>query len=405
MHKRQKDLSLEALRGLAALSVVAWHCVVAFVPGRSGLFPGMSDGDAFRGRIWFGLIHGDAAVAFFFVLSGFVLTRAALERRDGHILLRGTVKRWPRLVPPVLIAVVLSWALFEVGLYGFVEAAAVTGSPWLGRFAGGIDGPFVPDLADALRQGLFGTFVHGAYSYDSSLWTMRYELFGSYLAFGLAAAALWLPGRRSRVSLCCGAAVLAFAAGRHWYAAFPMGVALAAALPSKRANWPIALSVTLLAVWLYLAGFSGPAEGAFRLLGSVWPEAVPALYANLAGAVLLIVAAETSATLRRALAWKALATLGRWSFPLYLLHVPALCSAGCAVLLWLLPRLPAPWPALGAVAATLLVSLLGAALLSKVDRCWVALLDAAVTSVGQRLRHRGPAAPTASDGAGAPVAE
>ena len=205
--------------------------------------------------------------------------------------------------------------------------------------------------------------------------------------------------------LCGGAAVLAFASGQHWYAAFPIGVALAAALPRERPNWPAWLSVTLVGVSLYLAGFSGLADGAFRPFGSAWPASVPALYANLAGAALLIVAVTASATLRRALSWRGLATLGRWSFSLYLLHIPVLCSAGCAVLLWLSPRLPAPWPALGACGATLLVSLGGASLMSMIDRRWVARLDAAATSLGRRWPHRAPAAPPVPGGAGAPVPE
>jgi hypothetical protein len=44
----------------------------------------------------------------------------------------------------------------------------------------------VPSFWDAFSQGAFYTFFRGDAYYDSSLWSMRYELIGSLLAFGLA---------------------------------------------------------------------------------------------------------------------------------------------------------------------------------------------------------------------------
>ena len=133
-----------------------------------------------------GLVNGPAAVTFFFVLSGFVLTRRYFKTGDVTIIARSAVKRWPRLAGPVLLTVLASWALFAAGLYCFQNAAGIIGSPWLEKFAFAYDTPFIPSFRDALEQGAFFTLFRGDCYYDSSLWTMRYELIGSFMAFGLA---------------------------------------------------------------------------------------------------------------------------------------------------------------------------------------------------------------------------
>src|SRR3974390_1554992 len=104
----RKDYSLEALRGLASISVVFWHVMLGFFPERSGIFTALDHSNVINTQIWFGLIYGPAAVAFFFVLSGFVLTRSFLLSGDANQIFRNAIKRWPRLAFPVLIAVLLS---------------------------------------------------------------------------------------------------------------------------------------------------------------------------------------------------------------------------------------------------------------------------------------------------------
>src|SRR5690242_11784453 len=100
-----KDLTLEALRGLAAMVVVAFHCLQSFAPAWTGLYPAFDPTHSRAGEIWYGLVNGTAAVLFFFVLSGFVLTRRYFATGDAMILARGAVKRWPRLAGLVLLVV------------------------------------------------------------------------------------------------------------------------------------------------------------------------------------------------------------------------------------------------------------------------------------------------------------
>ena len=130
----------------------------------------------------------DAAVSFFFVLAGFVLTWQFFRTGHTGTVLRGVLKRWPRLGAPCVLATLLSWTLFRIGAYHFQQAAAISGSPWLAAFgnAGLIGEGFRTSLWDAFQQGAFETFFEGTSYYDSSLWTMRSEMVGSLFVLATA---------------------------------------------------------------------------------------------------------------------------------------------------------------------------------------------------------------------------
>ena len=69
-----KLVQLEALRGLAAFIVVAWHFLWAFDPARIGIVDGFDPSSALLGSVSFASIDGPAAVTLFFVLSGFAMS-------------------------------------------------------------------------------------------------------------------------------------------------------------------------------------------------------------------------------------------------------------------------------------------------------------------------------------------
>ena len=93
----KKINGLESARGLAALVVVAWHTSLGFYPGLSGIFRGFDVNQSLQGSPLYTLINGTAAVVFFFVLSGYVLSRGFLTSGDLNILKRNAIKRLPRL--------------------------------------------------------------------------------------------------------------------------------------------------------------------------------------------------------------------------------------------------------------------------------------------------------------------
>src|ERR1700731_1859098 len=113
----RKLIELEALRGVAAVIVLFHHFLLVVAPRLHGRnFP--DDPIALIRTPLYALVNGSAAVAAFFVLSGFVLTLRAMEKRDWRQILVGALKRWPRLVPLVVTVNILSATFFVLGLYG-----------------------------------------------------------------------------------------------------------------------------------------------------------------------------------------------------------------------------------------------------------------------------------------------
>ena len=316
------------MRGIAALMVVFWHLLLGFAPGLPGVLPGFPPAASWIGRPWYGFVNGGAAVGFFFVLSGFVLTRRNLRSGDADGLARGAIKRWPRLAGTVGLACLASWALFPLGLYRFQQAGSLSGSPWLAAFAYSPDGAgIVPNAGRALLEGAVLTFFTGATSYNSSLWTMRTEFTGSLVAFGLGLALLRLPGRGARAWL-LGVAWLACFCVDPWLANFPLGVGLASLSASGRLPRLHVAWAPVLILLSYAAATFSDNSGLNRAVHAHLHFALPGPTVYGAGAVLALLAVESVPALHRLLSGRVPRWLGRMSFPLYLLHIPVLCSVG-----------------------------------------------------------------------------
>jgi peptidoglycan/LPS O-acetylase OafA/YrhL len=369
----KKETQLEAMRGIAATIVLADHCLFAFFPGLVSVAQGSS---------FFSFVNGRAPVTVFFVLSGFVLTRRYLQTGDDSIITRGVIKRWPRLMGPVLIAVLASWALFQLNWYSFAEAGRVLGNDWL---AGVAIPETNPTFIRALTQGTFLTFFRGDATFDNPLWTMHIEFVGSFIAFGLAMIIVRLDDVMSRVLVLLIVSVLCHFANAN-LVAFPIGVALATFIRSIAIPLWAALASTFLAI--YLLGYTGLNVGVYSifdlhpLIGAYW------FYPTVLGAAILIGTIETSRGFRKVLDNFVMRILGEFSFPLYVLHLLVICSIGTSFFL-------STRSTTGAALVSFIISFLTAWPLVILNRRWVAFLNQMINSriKGPESRTRRPSLP------------
>jgi peptidoglycan/LPS O-acetylase OafA/YrhL len=370
---RSKDVPLEAVRGIAALITVAGHSVLAFLPQYFGIVPGLVD-KRLQGSVLYLFLNGSAAVSLFFVLSGYVLTRRYCVSEDIRILVKGAIKRWPRLAGPVLVTVLVSYALFFFHLYYFEDAGRASQSFWLSQFGGAFHQEGLPDatrasihLRDAIFQGSFLVFFRGDWLFDGTLWTMQPEIIGSFLAFG--AAPILLDARKSSAFLTVGLVILACVMTfflRSELAAFPVGVGLAVLLPRQGSLSP-RIAYPALALALYLMGFTATSIGAYSVFRPLVSIGMPHTYPQIVGAAILISVIETFPAIRAPLSGRVSVFLGDLSFPIYLLHMLVICSIGSKVYL-----MAGAFPA---IATVFVASTVASLPLIKFNDWWVARVN------------------------------
>ena len=335
-----KLVQLEALRGVAAFIVVAWHFLWAFDPAKLGIVDGFDPSAAMLGSVSFASIDGPAAVTLFFVLSGFVLPLGFFRSGQTDIVMRAAAKRWLRLVGLVMLAVLLSWLLFHFGLYRHREAAELSQSDWLGTFGGSHprDG-FAPSLPDALLEGSLFAFLREPDMYDPVLWTMHHEFLGSFATFFLAvilcraraAAALWMLA---------GAAVIVHFTDPYLIA-FVSGTGLAWLASRFELRLSPGLALASIAGGIFLFGYLEPrgAYAAFAMLPDPGPMRFDRIAVHTLSGLAIILGLIGNRRLGRSMASAPFRLLGRLSFPVYLFHFPLLCSAACGLFVMLQPSM------------------------------------------------------------------
>jgi peptidoglycan/LPS O-acetylase OafA/YrhL len=329
---------LESLRGLAALAVVFNHFVIGFYPvlyfgaSEPGHLPESME------RVLSGtplnlLYNGSFSVALFFVLSGFVLSYKFFHDRSLPAPFIGlTVKRYVRLLPPVVVSVLLSYLLLRSSLLFTGPAGILTGST---QFSGYLR--FAPDLGAALHEAFVGALLRHHAAYNGVLWTMTFEFFGSLLVFLFV---ILFRNRRWRFL-----AYLLFLAlfRSRYYTAFIVGAALCDLFTLRpdlfRDGRHVALSVLALAAGLFLGSYPAYRTTAGTIYAFLEPLA-PAHAFHMAGAGLVMIALLSLPRLRSALSRRPFVFLGKISFSMYILHASLIASVGCALFLHLAPHLP-----------------------------------------------------------------
>lgn len=337
----QKLLSLESIRGLAAFIVVLWHFMWAF-------FPAVVNGPAYAQHGGWNLLlyqtplgvifAGNFSVVIFFVLSGFVLTYRFMAGQQKS-LFPAAIKRYVRLMPVVYVAIFIGYFLMAWGAIAGHAAGQLSGSQWLASeyFA------FTPSFTDALYQALIGVFQspasHG--SYDPVLWTIYYELLGSFLIFGLASLA---RGHNRRWLLYLVAAVVFSGT---YFVGFIVGLAIADTYANRRelftrvGKLPLVYKLLALGAALAVAGYpsgiGAPADfGPYYKALTLFPNdvALSRTLLQLFAAIIIITLALGWARFGRLLERKPLVWLGKVSYSLYASHLVIIFSFSSALFVW-----------------------------------------------------------------------
>jgi peptidoglycan/LPS O-acetylase OafA/YrhL len=340
---------LDALRGIAALGVAFHHCCYSFkgIPYNEYLYD----------------LTGQSAVVFFFLLSGFVLSRSLAK--EGALEIPGIVgyyiRRFWRIVPALFGAVVFS-ALAAM-LY-LLPREIPSATEWLHQVI------FKAQSVSGF-SGYLDSFLLTNRDLDPPLWTIVIELIGSFLLPLLALLLRRFPSLSMSVGLVI--VLLSFRSNGHprYYIAPLFGFYLGYLLQTVEAFLhTISTRVTqwllffILLLWVYSL------SGGFNYV----------VHTIILAALLALLIPCNLPWLRAFLKSSSLRFLGKISYSFYLLSLPVILLTYSA-LEYLLPTFLSLEPHL--IPATLLF------LLSLVPTILVAALsERFLECPGNRLGHR-----------------
>ncbi|MCD8198514.1 MAG: acyltransferase [Lachnospiraceae bacterium] len=330
--RREKLVYLDGIRGLGCAIVFLCHFVYAFyygmyqyqeaachLPGNFDIVIGKSPLNLF--------FNGNTAVRLFLVLSGYLLCRNYFLSSDKRALGKSTLRRYPRLMPPILVVNLFIFILMTLGLYQNGAAAALAGSEeWFAGF-----NSFSPSFPGMLWESLVGCFLFGSNDYLGVLWTMRALFLGAFLDYALAAL---VGGRRWRWTVY---AVLAALLLRTDFLAIFLGYVLCDfvhtggklrdALCGNRAlNW------LFFAAGLYFMSYPSAGFGYERTIWGGLPF-VFVNYYHVLGVLCFVFAAQNLEAVQRFFSLGPFRFLGRISYSLYLIHFPVIATFGTWFLL------------------------------------------------------------------------
>ena len=341
MSQSHKLPPFEGLRGIAAFIVVIWHLRQTFYATSSeDIILHLSSFPYVLARplmaVLEGLCNGTLAtfaVWLFWIMSGFVLSLQFFLRvhqtpsdRAHDYLEDAFLRRYPRLAIPVLASVAFAYVLHLLHLMYNESLAHTLGEPyasgWLASWY-----KFPASALGAIKSSLWESFFsfNASSTYNSVLWTMEKEFYGSLFLF----AFLGLLGHRSsRFFAYPVIALINFKFQINWLNAFVAGIALCDLFVNQASLSPLQYlrhrsalrfvrSSALFAVLTWILIIVGVG------LSNYYDVSYPAL--GVAAVTLTLVSTVT----QRFLTSRVPLFLGRISFGLYLIHIPVICSFSC----------------------------------------------------------------------------
>lgn len=378
--KTAKLVQLEGLRGIAAVIVMLGHMIRGLVPPDDGKWHGLH-----QFHRW--LLNGGAAVTIFFVLSGFILSLPFTKDRSPLRVLTALLKRWPRLAALTTLACLFSWGLIVLSQDYYQQAAAVTNNAWMAsHFNAPLQGQDISWMA-AIREGLYRVFLSGQSNFDSPLWTMRIELFGSFAIFFIAPVLFALKNWPLRLIVIGALMVAGGATGPLTYITdFLVGSILAMLFAEQRmpkfSNWA---AVVMGAAGIYLFCFSAGENHLIHApIRAMLPAGETAHFVWDVSAVLIILVLLGNPFLSRLFSKSWAIWLGLLSFPIYLLHVPIMLSAGAVSIVSTVGSLGETGAVLLAATVTIALTIACALPLAWVDKAWTSALGRIVSGLTKR---------------------
>ena len=168
------------IKGILALLVFIHHYFLFFYPIFSnGIYDSRSN------KIFYSISHspinilgygGELAVSCFFVISGYLICYKYIHNKS-KTLINEFIKKIIKLFIPIIISLSIYYIVLSIGLFrGPQDIINYTQHGYKSYYSN-----YDCDLFKFLYDGLINVFVHGNSILNPPLWTMKFELIGSFI--------------------------------------------------------------------------------------------------------------------------------------------------------------------------------------------------------------------------------
>jgi peptidoglycan/LPS O-acetylase OafA/YrhL len=331
---KNKLAYIEGVRGLAAIIVVLHHYILAFYPAMSsGMESQIHNQTSYFEEVMAQsplniLYNGSFAVCIFFILSGFVLSNNYHQHNNPRILVEYTIKRYFRLLIPVAGSVIIAYVFVNLGFMNHTDLGAATLSrEWL---SSSFD--ITADFGKLIKNLFVDVFLFKNNTYNAVLWTMTYELLGSFLIFSFLF--ITHPIKYKYICLAFLLAVL-FGLKQYYYAAFVLGVLLNKYVVQNQesqsknqvSNWILWI---IFLVGLFFSSFPYYYDIQKTIYSCITVTSIKNIeFYHVIGAFMILFVVLNSHRIQSLLSGNKLSFIGKISFSFYLLHFIILCSLSC----------------------------------------------------------------------------
>ncbi len=336
---KNKVFYLDGIRGLAAFCVFLHHFFLAFYPAyfTSDMATTHLDGlDVRYGQSVFSFLsNGNFSVCIFFVLSGLVLSRSYFEKPRIETLVSAAQRRFLRLYIPVAVTLCIAYLLVKTNLFYNVAASPVTHSGWWMGYMWVLEHKTTLFIQSLLYKVMF----LGDNTYNTSLWTLSLELYGSMFVFAFLALT---HNIRNKFRVFIPLFVVLALLNAEYLTAFLLGITLNyTPMLARRLNKPVHVALTTL---LFVAGLVLGSYSTSNNIQHTVFEHAPAfvmkynIWVHVLGGFLVVLAVVLSKNLQWFFSLRLMRFLGYISFSMYLLHPLVIGSFSCYLLLHLVPH-------------------------------------------------------------------
>lgn len=305
---------IDGLKGLSAIWVTLAHYVLAFIPiGYIGWGSGIVDSDkkaTYIDNLPFSIFTNSSFPLYtFFALIAFITTLAFFNKGGGKFLAKQAVKRYFRLMFPTLWCTMICYILLASGLMFNGELGKLASSHWSSVFYQ--DGY---SIVEACKSAYYTAFIYGDGYYCSILWCMNVIFIGSYMTY----AVLAIFGKSRYRWMIYAIIFLLCVKVRGDYTAFVVGIVSADVIGMLEKS-PISnkLAMILIVIGLFVGNF----VPTFCL--PKWLH-ISVIYSI--GNFFFLIGISQCIQAKRFFEGDILRKVGKYSFPLILIHFPIMMS-------------------------------------------------------------------------------